>query len=126
MLDTRCYACATKFNTFVRYEHQVKGIFKCPRCGDILDLSKDTYTIKILRFYDIYGELETKILKLDPKFKADGKDIFEQDMYEMDMFDNIPVGKYELEVLWYYYKCGDMYGEEWDIEMEILSEEEIK
>jgi hypothetical protein len=141
MMDTRCYNCAENLDKFFdtnnlsempKYSYmgyQGRGIFKCPRCGSINDLSKNTYTIKISRFYDEYGELDTEFLELDPKLslgKAEGIDIFKSDMGEFDIFEDIPVGKYELEVLWYYYECGGYEGEEWDLNIEILSEEELE
>ncbi len=139
MLDTRCYNCGAGIESisdsettqyspkFSEYEYQGKGIFKCPKCGHILDLSSDTYTIKILRFCDEdTWELDTKILEFDLKLTGEGKDIFEQDMYDMNAFDSITAGKYELEVLWYYYQCGGYeFPDEYDLKLEILSEEKI-
>lgn len=138
-MDTRCYACAENTDKFFdievepenmpKYsyvEYRGNGIFICPKCKNILDISKNTYTIIVQRKYDEFGELETEILQTDPKLKDDGKDQFEQDMYELDIFEDLPVGKYKLDVLWYYYECGGFEGEEWDINIEILSEEEIR
>lgn len=136
MIDTRCYSCAEEIEItdiespplidgYITMEYRGGGIFKCPECSNILDLSKNTYTTIIQRKYDEFGELETEILETDRKFTGDGKNGFEQDMYELDIFDYLPVGIHKLEVLWYYYECGGCDGEEWDVKIEILSEEEI-
>ncbi len=107
------------------YEYQGKGIFKCPRCGHILDKNKDIFITIVQRKYDEFGGLETEILETDRKLTGDGKDGFEQDMYELDVFEYLPVGVHKLEVLWYYYECGGYEGEEWDVKIEILLEEDI-
>ncbi len=72
----------------------------------ILDLSKNTYITIVQRKYDEFGELEIEILETDQKLINDGKDAFEEDMCEFDIFKELPVGIYRLEVLWYYYECG--------------------
>jgi hypothetical protein len=133
MLDTRCYACAENIRTeqnmngkLAEKVYQGNGIFKCPWCGDILNLSKDTYKIKIERLYE-EDTLYTEFLELDPKLNnEDSQYAFKLDMDELDIFENISIGKYELEILWYYFECGGFEGEEWDVKIEILSEEELE
>ncbi len=136
MLDTRCWNCAKNIEVwddakdyhpdFAYKEYQGKGIFKCPRCNDILDISDSTYIIKISREYDEEGELFTNFIEYDHSLK-DGKDSFEEDMNEYDVFDHLPFGKYLLEVYWLYYQCGGYeYPNEWDLDYAILMEEETK
>ena len=138
MIDTRCYNCIEKPDIFdievepknmqkyAEIEYQENGIFKCPKCGDIQDYSNKTYITIVQRKYDEFGEFETEILETDPKLIGDNKDGFEQDMYELDIFENLPVGIYKLDVLWYYYDCGGYEGAEWDVQIEILSEDNIE
>ena len=143
MVDTRCYKCVTdanelhdieNFGNYIFYpkysnmEYQGNGIFECPRCSDILDLSTKTHTTKISRKYDEDGSLYTEFLQHDEKLinSKGGVEQFEDDMIELDIFDDIPWGTYVLEVLWYYYECGVMEGPEWDVKIEILSETEVK
>lgn len=135
MIDTRCYNCAPDpeyfdgephDDTLVEMEYKGEGRFVCPECGNVLDLSNDTYKITIQRVYDENGELYSRELEVDPRLldrlkKSD----FIADMIDFEVFEHLPIGKYKLEVLWYYYQCG---GEEpdWDVEIDILSEEELK
>ncbi len=142
MIDTRCYKCVIgaerlrdmdfdpdKENYHPDYAHKVyqgRGVFKCPRCREITDLSSKTYTIKISREYDEDGSLISNILEFDTKLNQKDKEVFEQDMLELDIFDDIPWGKYVLEVMWYYYRCGGYeYPDECDIKIEILSEKYV-
>ena len=139
MFDTRCYNCVLnpdKFDDldgcytennpkYAIYIYEGEGIFKCSRCGNILDLSTSIFTTIVQRKYNEYGELETEILETDPKLKEEGKDSFEQDMYELDIFEDLPVGIYKLDIMWYYYECGGYDCTEWDVKIEILSEEEL-
>jgi hypothetical protein len=139
-MDTRCYSCiinpveyddldgtySINNPKYSNYVYQENGIFRCPRCGHILNKTTDIFTTTIQRKYNEYGELETEILETDQKLTEDGKYVFEQDMYELDVFEDIPFGKYKLDVLWYYYKSGGYENPyEWDVKIEILSEEDI-
>ena len=142
MIDTRCYKCVVgagrlcdidfspdRSNFHPDYAHkqyQGGGIFKCPRCDDVTDLSSKTYTIKVSREYDEDGSLFSNILEFDPKFSQKSKEVFKDDMLELDIFENFPWGRYILDVMWYYYQCGSYeYPDEWDVKIEILSDREV-
>ena len=136
MIDTRCFNCAAELEIinenspinidgYSEYEYKGGGIFKCPECYFVLDLSNSTYITIVQRKYDEFGELETEILETDRRLKGDKKDGFETDMYELDIFEDLPVGIYKLDVLWFYYECGGYDCAEWDVKIEILSDEEI-
>jgi hypothetical protein len=142
MIDMKCYNCIInpdKFDDldgdysidkpkYSIYKYEENGIFKCPRCGHILDKNNNIYTIIVQRKYDECGELETEILEVyseTKKIKENEKDGFEQDMYELAVFEDLSPGIYKFDVLWYYYECGGYEGTEWDVEIKVLSKEDI-
>jgi len=118
-------------------EYLGKGVFKCPKCGDTNDVSKETYSILVsaIEFENARGEkkIEIQFVELDPKMKAKPEkkgqlsdvESFIQDSGDYHFRDDITEpGLYRCEVLWYWYQCG---GEEpeWDMDFEVLSKKKV-
>ncbi len=129
MIDTRCWSCAVidnKEGTLLKAvdtEYKGKGIFKCPECKEILDLSDSTFMVDISRV-QVHedGWLITEFIKHDERIEPKNRDGFEEDIY--DLFNDLPAGKYRCEVYMQWSKYG--YEGEWDLETCLFSEEELE
>lgn len=128
MIDLRCWECADidkdngNLKEIQQTDYQGKGIFKCPKCNEILDYSKDVYVVKVL--YSIENGLEI-VSGIEDKEKLDE---ISQNLNDMgdNYFKDGPEGLYNCEIITFSYQCG---GEEpeWDSDLIIpmLKKEEL-
>lgn len=120
--------------------HIGKGIFCCPKCGEKVDISDNTYKIRV-RFYKKNDNVDMKIIKpFDDRLMTSvqdkypdrlNKDVLEEDLYEGFPYDkndyvlNHKIGVFDILIFWewdsYYTDCGT----EWDLEMFIIEEKEV-
>ena len=115
MIDTRCWECADIDNDTGELKgiqttnYQGKGIFKCPKCGEISDYSKDTYIVKVK--YTKEEGLEI-VSGIDDKEKNEE---VSQNLNDIgsSYFEEEEEGIFDCEIITFSYQCG---GEEpeWD------------
>ena len=125
-----CYPCAT--HTPLTY--QGKGLWHCDVCGHVLDLSEFVYSI-IVRYTE-QGVCITSSDERLTRVRHEQKDPYTYIQYLADDLkegvDNIsgypddhPHGFYDTEIFWCW-NCSDYEYDEWDLEMEILSEQHLQ
>jgi len=121
-------------------DYQGGGIWKCPNCGIIHDHSEDVFKVKIeYRRHEDGGMLTTIIdaderLKkiVDPHSESSPEwtylDSFNDDVQE-DAWNHNPeeheLGVFEIEVFWKWSSYMSDYGEEWDVEMFVVTEKKL-
>jgi len=136
-LDTRCYDCViialvspTEHDNFATYDYEGKGMFKCPRCGHIWDLSKSTYDVRLK--ITKHGETDDEWLEIDvvepydprilvkPKGELSIKEQMEDDLveYQEEYWDGSH-GMFDVE-LYFQWSSSGYYTVEWDLEIEVL------
>jgi hypothetical protein len=151
-IDARCFQCFTsdikdhtkdKFNTLA---YQGKGIHKCSNCGEILDLSRNTYNIRIKATVDpdcatdpkpwidfeIIEPFDSRIVdhvakdEYDPKKPQEiNKKLLLEEMHENqeEWWDNSS-GIFDVE-LYYCWSSSGYYMVEWDLDMIALKKTTI-
>ena len=117
--------------------HDGKGNFICPKCGAIEDYSKSFYTFRIqfTKKKDKGNEyLDFQILEpMTPKLKefiedtgghvtkSTEKDMLEEEISEGERFKNHVEGIFDIELIWYSYRCSYEY-EEYETEFHVIKE----
>lgn len=118
MFDTRCWNCAvigdTKVESIQEMEYQGSGVFKCPKCKEVCDFSKNIFKMTIKKGKDFFV-----VSKCDARLNRDARIQIQEDLWLIEGDFDIE-GEYECDVYWSWYLSG---GEEpeWDVDMEIIS-----
>jgi len=136
-LDARCYNCVimaevspSEHDDFALFDYGEKGIFKCPRCGSIWDISDDVYNVRLnvtkhgepddewLEF-EIVKPIDPRIL-VKPKNEVSIKEQMEDDLpeYQDEWWDGSH-GIFDLEIYFKWTKSG-YYTPEWDLDIEVF------
>ena len=122
-------------------EHKGEGVFCCPKCNRILDISKSTYKVR-LKFYKEGDDMGIKVIEpFDKRLMIPVQEQYpkrlNKDALEDDLSDDFPwatndyilnhkMGIFDILMFWewdsYYTDCGT----EWDLEMFIIEEHEVK
>jgi hypothetical protein len=111
------------------------GKWKCPKCGYIEDLSDIVYNL-VIEFVEVHEEdcvyVDFKILPCsDSRILTivNGEDYtvqkqMEEDFWDDGLFRNHPLGIFKINILYIWYRCSYEYNE-WDVDIELISEEKI-
>lgn len=134
--NTRCYECSGdelfdiesyKAPDIIERIYDGKGMFRCPRCNHILDLSQNTYNTIIS--IDVNGDVS--VIRADEKLDnegldKEGRDIFVTDLTDAFTFKSEDAGVYRCEVYWKYYQCDGYESDECDVTIEIFKKEKVE
>jgi len=154
-IDTNCYNCVApskedprQMDVQAHCEYQGKGIFKCPNCGWVLDLSRSTYDIRINVMVDPdcvddpNPWLEFEIIEpIDPLIIEDSypkkqydpekpqkvnKKLLLEEMheYQEEWWDG-STGLFDVE-LFYLWTSSGYYMVEWDLDIVTLKKTPVK
>lgn len=145
LLDVRCYDCPDfdpeAMTPIPKKEYIGDGKFKCPRCGHVMDLSGDTYKLRV-RYKEVTEDDESYVdielldphdARLDAPYNPNhNKDLTTGEALLNDMVqeaDNDLVqkhrlGVFDIEVFWIWYRCSYEY-DEWDMDLVVLKETEV-
>ncbi|MBU0847288.1 hypothetical protein KKH23_08920 [Patescibacteria group bacterium] len=112
-----------------------RGKFKCPECGLIEDLNEVIFRAR-LHYEEVEeeGEKYPQIRILEPfddkrlvEFvygEYTLKHSLEEDLNEMELWENHKLGIFYSAILYNWYRCSYEYNE-WDLDLEIIKEIEL-
>lgn len=130
------------FETLIRMNYEGMGIWRCPKCNEISDMSKDTYKVRLhftvaepcgdpseIEGYPITNIIEPfdeRLLRVERGRRKPDWEILQEELGEMDDdFKRHPRGIYDTEILWYYEKCTYEYND-YDMILEIEKKEKVE
>lgn len=137
-VDRRCYKCfimprgyPSEDDDFAQYVYEGKGIFKCSRCGHIMNLSNSTYDVRLnvtksgepddeWLEIDIVEPYDPKILVIPQDGKITVKQQMDEDLneYQEEFWDG-SYGLFDVE-LYFHWSSSGYYVVEWDLDIEIF------
>ena len=110
-------------------DYRGQGVWKCPKCGNVEDLSKSYYRIRVKiekKKEDKFEWFENKLLEpFDPKLIAEKLiEVLQEEIVEGERFENHEVGLFDFEIIWYDYRCSYEY-EEYETVFDVISEQKV-